>query len=215
MKQHQYIHSVVRRLKCSARRKADIRQELEADIRAAQEQGESWEQIEQRMGSPAAAAAEFNESFSPEEQRAARRSRILKTVAGLIVILAAAVLLLSFLIPRSYPLGTHTGFNQQAVSSATHEVIALLDAEDYESLRAMSATQMHDVLSPETMQKVKDQIGTDWGSLEAFGTEYMADVKQLGKWYATVQTVAVYENATITYTISFDESMQLAGLYLK
>ena len=43
----------------------------------------------------------------------------------------------------------------------------------------------------------------------------MAETKQKGNLYAVTQTTVEYENATVTYTISFDRNLKVAGLYMK
>lgn len=215
MKQKQYIKSVVRRLKCSGAKRSDIRRELESDIRSALGQGESWEQIEQRMGTPAAAAAEFNESFSAEEQRAAKRGRVIKSLACAAAVLAAAALLISWLLPRSYPLGTHTNFLEQAVIAQTEQVITLLNEDDYAALQDMSIDKLDGILTQDAMSEIRSQLGKNWGEMKSFGNYYTAEIKQRGSWFAAVQIVTVYQNRTVTYTLSFDEDMQLAGLFMK
>ncbi len=41
------------------------------------------------------------------------------------------------------------------------------------------------------------------------------EVLQRGKYFAVCQVTVTYENTSVTYTISFDESMKIAGLYMK
>lgn len=58
-------------------------------------------------------------------------------------------------------------------------------------------------------------LSSDWGNFQSFGNYYMADVKQMGRQLGIIQMNASYENTSVTYTISFDKEMKLAGLYIK
>lgn len=66
-----------------------------------------------------------------------------------------------------------------------------------------------------SMDEVKSNFGTDGGSFQGFGNVYMAEVRQMVKRSAVIQMNASYENASITYTLSFGEDMQLQGLWMK
>ena len=41
------------------------------------------------------------------------------------------------------------------------------------------------------------------------------EIKQQGTLFALVQVNAQYENTAVTFTISFDDNMQLAGFYIR
>ena len=43
----------------------------------------------------------------------------------------------------------------------------------------------------------------------------MAEVKQKGQLFAVTEMSVSYENTAVTYRISFDKDMRLAGLYLR
>lgn len=43
----------------------------------------------------------------------------------------------------------------------------------------------------------------------------MQEVQQMGQSFAVCQTTVIYENVTVVYTITFDEEMNLAGLYMR
>lgn len=65
------------------------------------------------------------------------------------------------------------------------------------------------------MGNAKTQISDDWGNFQSWGSIYLSEVTQQGQTFAVGQATAVYEHVTVTYTISFDEDMKLAGLYMK
>ena len=49
----------------------------------------------------------------------------------------------------------------------------------------------------------------------SYGKIYSVESSQLGKTYAVVQMSVAYKNVSATYTLSFDEDMKLAGMYIK
>ena len=60
-----------------------------------------------------------------------------------------------------------------------------------------------------------EQIGLDWGEMQSIGTIYMAVIKQQRQQLVITQVVVVYKNVSVTYTITFDKEMNLAGIYVK
>ena len=75
MNQENYLKEVEKHLNCGKARKKQIRRELEADICAASEQGEEWEETRKRMGDPAELAREFNENMPAQKDSAHLRCR--------------------------------------------------------------------------------------------------------------------------------------------
>lgn len=90
-----------------------------------------------------------------------------------------------------------------------------MDSEDYDTLQKESTEQMQSVMSRSFIEEAKRNFGTDWGTFQAFGNIYLTEVTQMGKRIAVVQVNASYEKISVTYTISFDEDMKLAGLWMK
>ena len=83
-----YVNEIVKQLKCSRRKRKEIKQQLLSDIAAAIENGETAAAIMARMGSAKEAAAEFNQNLSPTEQKHFSRSRKIKAVSSIIIVLA-------------------------------------------------------------------------------------------------------------------------------
>ena len=215
MNQKKYVNTIIRKLQCSGNRKKEIRRELESNINSALEQGESWEQIEKRMGSPALAAREFNANFSDKERKTAKRNRGMRIFGIIAAVLILAVALVWWMLPKSNELKNSKKFDEDTVIAQAEKVVELLDSNDFETLKSISTEGVGSVLEQKKMEDVRQQIGSDWGELQSFGSVYTAEAKQMGSTYAVVQMVAVYENLSVTYTISFNESMELSGLYMK
>ena len=58
-----YVNAIVKQLKCSRRKRKEIKQQLLSDIAAAIENGETAAAIMARMGSAKEAAAELNQNL--------------------------------------------------------------------------------------------------------------------------------------------------------
>ena len=90
-----------------------------------------------------------------------------------------------------------------------------MDDGDYEALQKKATSQMAEVLNADTMEAAKLQVGADWGEQTAAGTIYMQEIVQMNVHYAICQVNVAYENRSVTYTITFDKEMKLAGMYMK
>ena len=75
MNEEQYVNAVVKRIKCSGKRKKEIRKQLLADIQMRVGQGEKLEEILSQMGSVAEIANGFNENITQEEKKQYSRRR--------------------------------------------------------------------------------------------------------------------------------------------
>lgn len=216
MNQEQYVRSVLKRLKCSSGKKKDIRRELESDIAGAMEGGETWEEIRKRMGEASAVAAEFNENFSKEELKAAKRKKIWSIIgiaaAALAILLAAGF----WILPKGYPIEKRGNYSEEEVVTEALAVIEYFSEEDYESIQAICSTEkMAQAMTEENLEGTRKIFGDDWGSLVSYGNAYTSEIVQMGKSIAVVQINVTYENTAITYTISFDKNMKLCGFYMK
>lgn len=143
-----------------------------------------------------------------------------KKRTGLIVLIIALLLCLLavfawWLFPKAREVGTSGIYTKEALEEKTLKVITLLDQDDFDSLQADATEEMRSVLTKAQIDQVRDQFGDNWGERLSFGTVYMQETVQQGWLYATTQVVVTYENMTITYVISFDQEMRLAGIYIK
>ncbi len=106
------------------------------------------------------------------------------------------------------------GFDETEVQAAAENVIELLNQRDTEGLRILMTDEMKAVLT-EDIQAQLFALLDDSGAFEEIADLKMGGSTQNGITYAAVAAKAKYENREITYTISFDQDMKLAGLYLK
>ena len=211
----QYVQQVVKMLKCSKEQKEEIRRQLEADIRDARERNESDAEIKQSLGSPVAMADEFTRTFPESEgrkYRKAKRIRILLLILGIAVIVAVVVYRM---LPKGVPIEESSIFKETEVEAQSEKLIALLDGGDYEAMAEIATSEMQPYLTEEKMEEAKKTIGDDWGTFRNFGKTYMTEIRQNGQSFAMVQMNASYDNVSVTYTLTFDAEMKLAGIYMK
>lgn len=219
MKAETYVDKIVKQMQCSKSKKEEIRKQLLGDIRERVAAGESEEAVIAQMGTVEELAQEFNESFSAKERKRSRKSRstkmIIITILVIIGLFAIATALLYWMLPKGTDISESSTFVKEQVEARVEEVINLLDDGAYDTLAENATEQMEGVLNDEDMDAAKQLVGDDWGARVELGTIYMQEVEQQGVHYVITQVAASYENVTVTYTITFDENMKLAGIYMK
>ncbi|MDY5846812.1 MAG: DUF3887 domain-containing protein [Bariatricus sp.] len=211
----QYIKQVVKMLKCSGEQKEEIRKQLEADIRDARERNESDEEIKKTLGSSVAMAEEFNRTFPESETEKYRKTkwiRILLLILGIAVIAAVVVYRM---LPKGVPIEESSIFQEEEVKAQSEKIIETLDAGNYETMAALASSELKPYLTEEKMEEAKKTIGDNWGTFRNFGKTYMTEIRQNGQNFAMVQMNASYDNVSVTYTLTFDAEMKLAGIYMK
>lgn len=215
MKQEEYVKSVIRKLQCSGQKKQDIERELNADIQTAIADGESWEEVETRMGTPEQLAAEFNENLSPQETVKRKRKKGF-VIGGIIVgIFVLCILVGYWILPKNYELEKSGVFQKTEVTWQAETIISMLNHDDYEALKEYANSDMQSFLAGDAMEEAKATLGDDLGAYQGYSESYMVEMRQMGKRFAVVQILAEYENRNVVYTITFDEDMKLAGLYMR
>lgn len=213
MDAEKYVKDIVRKLKCTGSKKREIQNQLLSDIAVRREQGETLDRIMESMGSPQEIAEAFCQDLSDADRKAYRRSRV-----GMIVGIAAVVLLLAaagiwWLLPK--PAALDGDPSQEEITAAVEHVIGLLNQDDFDGLQELSVDKMRNVLTQETIDKVRRDISDEWGGMQSHGKVYIQGISQMGKFFIVTQVDAVYENVSVVYTISFDRDLRLGGLYLR
>lgn len=106
------------------------------------------------------------------------------------------------------------GFDEAEVQAAAENVINLLNQRDSEGLTALMTEEMKAVMTEDIQAQIFALLDSS-GAFQEILDLKMAGSTQNGITYVAVAAKAKYEKSEITYTISFDEDMKLAGLYLK
>ena len=220
MNEKAYAKAVARRLACSKARRDEFVRDLESDIASSLADGETWEQVERRLGDPRDVAREFNEALSERELAAGRKRRRLRIAgARATILLCALVAVLAagswWALPKTAPAGQGIGLTEQEILGRAQEVVALVDAEDFDALRSMSTEPMQNALDATSLEVARASFSDDWGAFEAFGNAYAFEARQLWVTQEVVEMVAIYENITVTYDIVFESDMRLSSFYIK
>ena len=216
MSAEKYAKQVAKYLKCSGKRKQEIRKQITSDIKAALEEGKSLEKAVGDMGEPKALAAEFNESFGEAEKKAAGRAKVWKILGIIFVILLLLAMLIWWALPKTRYLSDSKAFSEEPVQERAELILELFNRGDYAALQDYEIEQMQEVMVEETMEQMKAlYIGSDWGEMRNIGNVYLAELSQMGRKYAVVQMTVSYENVNVTYTMTFDEDLKLTGFYMR
>ena len=179
------------------------------------EQGESLEQIMESMGTAQEIADAFSQNLPEAEHKACQRKKATIIVGA---IAAGLVLLGSYiwwLFPKPYNVENNEQLSEDAVAVKVEMVVRLLDENDFETLQTESVEELQNILTREVIDQVRVSMSDHWGERLAIGSTYMQGMKQKGKVLVVTQTDVMYENISVVYTITFDENLRLAGVYMR
>ena len=210
-----YVKAVVKKVKCTSSKKKEIEKQLLSDISIALEAGESLEDVLENMGSVSEVAGEFNSNLSEEEMKKAKvqkRNKMVSVIATFLVVLLSFVY---WIFPKTMEFGVSGVFDEQEVRTRIEETILLVNENNFEALLEISNDEMVYVFNKDTITNLRKMIHEDWGEFKEFGNIYLAEVKQRGKYFVIGQITVNYENVMVIYTITLDEELKLAGLYVR
>jgi hypothetical protein len=108
------------------------------------------------------------------------------------------------------------GFVEEDLRQAAENVITLINQADAEGIRENGIPQLQTALTDEVMTQIFADISSA-GQFEKIEDMSVAGVKGPdGKAdFAVVVAKAKYASKSLIYTISFNDAMELAGLYYK
>lgn len=215
MTAEKYVKKIIKRIKCSGRKKKEIEKQLLMDIKARLNEGESIENIFLQMGTTEEIARSFNESISPKEQRKYKRNKIVKIILPIILVLVVLAGLVYWVLPKGVDIETSKYFSKSEVEETMKKTVELLDQSDYSSLQNRAISQIKSSLNEDIIENAKKLIGDNWGEQKQFGKAYIQEIVQRNEHFVIGQMTVTYENASVTYTMTFDSDMKLAGLYMK
>lgn len=219
MNVNQYINGIVRKIKCGGEKKKEIKKQLLTDINFRLEQGESLGDIMSQMGSIEEIAEGFNENMPETEQKKYTRTMVIKIAAIIVVILALILIstpmLVYFFLPKGTDIEQSEYFEKTQVEQAMKDTIELLDNKDYAALQGNAMEEMVPYLTEDAMVKARAQISEDWGERQSIGTIYLAEMTQGKVHYAVGEVTVSYENVSVTYRLTYNTDMQLAGVYMR
>ncbi len=215
MDAEKYVAQVVKHLNCPGGKKREIKKQIMSDIQAAMEEGNPLGQVIQDMGEPKELAAEFNESFSEKEKKAAVRAKRWRILAVVLAVLSLVAAVAWWALPKMRYLSDSRVFSEDEVRGQAEQIIDLFNAGDYPGIRDCLSEQMQEIFTEDAMVQAKLFIGPEWGEMNHIGNTYLVEISQMGRRYARAQMTVSYEKVSVVYTMSFDTDMKLAGFYLK
>ena len=215
MDEKRYVNAVARKLKCGGKRKREIKRQLLADMQARENQGERLDDIISRMGKAEEIAEGFNENISVEERKRYARNRVLKIVIPISLALFFLGTAGYWLFPKTVDIEKSRYFDKEEVEAAMKETVELLDAEEYAALQENAIPQMQSLLNAETRESMRKALSDEWGERKQFGAVYLVEVIQGNRHLAVGEMTVTYENVSVTYRLSYDEDMRLAGIYVR
>ncbi len=108
-------------------------------------------------------------------------------------------------------------FDASVVETASKELVGYINEDDAEAFCAVPMSdKMKEVMTVESLSDIFEQYLGNKGAFVEYKNIVIvgADDKEIGDCAIAVVS-AKYENMTVTYTISYDTSMNLIGFYLK
>ena len=108
-------------------------------------------------------------------------------------------------------------YDKDEVLSRAEEIVALLNASDFDAVAAGVREDLQEQLSSEVLENALGEILAQAGAFQEFTAEAVTgqQSKTTGEDYAVAVLVGKYENASHTFTISFNEDLEIVGLYMK
>lgn len=214
MTQQTYTKKVARQLACGKEKREEFTRQLASDIESALESGESWEAIQKRLGPPAEIAKEINESLG-EEKVFYRKKKLLIGWLLLGTMTAALITGGIYFTVFSQNDPQKDNLSDNTVLNLTSEVIERFSSGDYEEIILLCDDKMKSLLSPERLQKIKEQTMPDAGAFLKTENGDPVRITEKDLSYTTVQSKAQYENQTMIFTLSWNDQQELCGFYLK
>lgn len=212
----QYVNSIVKKIKCDGGKRKDIGQQLLTDINLRMSKGETLEEIISQMGSANEIAEGYNENISEKEQKRYKRNKVIKNAILIVLLLAVLSGLTYWKMPKAADIEKSKYFDKAQVEAVMKQTIEQLDAGEYETLKKNSISQMEQFLNQESAQEIRASVSEDdWGQRSNFGPAYIAELSQGNDHFAVGEITVTYENISVTYRLTYDQDMRLAGLYVR
>lgn len=215
MNEKQYVNGIIRKIKCGPGKRKDIKIQLLGEIQERKSHGETFARIMEQMGTPEEIAEGFNENLSEQERRGYGRNKAIKIILAVMLLVMAAGCVIYWKLPRGPAIEESAYFGKEEVEASMKDVVELLDAGDYETLRQQADEKMQPYFTEEAMGDARKAVSDDWGERMQFGKVYLTELTQGGRHYAVGEIMVTYEKVSATYRITFDEDMRVAGVYIR
>lgn len=210
MNKEKYLKLIMKNLKCSHKEKQRVLSDLKSDIENALENGESFEDIQKRLGTPYQLADELNENLTPVKK--SKKKLIIIILLCICIIFVVGYFLIKSLMPETMTIEESKIFHETELLQESEKVIINITKDDKTDLYQMFDDKMKTTDSKKFDQAIKE-IG-ELGQYQKITQSRFVCVKQK-ELIAVGEVVALYDHRSVTYTISFNENMQVIGIYMK
>lgn len=107
-------------------------------------------------------------------------------------------------------------FDEDTVKESAREAVGFLIEGEYDKAVEMMDSVMKEALTSETLGANMEAMNAQTGAFQEYKSIAAVGQKDAqGKDMAVVVIVAAFEKRNVTYTISFNTEMELAGLWMK
>ena len=132
-------------------------------------------------------------------------------------LLLLALLMMLFLILAGCDYSLPASFDEDELTATACQVIELLSSGDYASVSAMLREDLQPSLDAAALEEELGPLLADLGAFQSFTASATAGTrdKDTKEPYGVIVVACRYQNGSADYTMYFDESMALVGLYLK
>ncbi|MCD2500690.1 DUF3887 domain-containing protein [Clostridium sp. NSJ-145] len=102
-------------------------------------------------------------------------------------------------------------YNEDEVKAAAEEVINELNDKNYDGILEDSSDELKISLPDNKLQETWEGFSKDIGKFNSISNMTLAEKNG----YAVAITNVKYDNKKVTFTLSFNKEMKLAGIYMK
>jgi len=204
-----YIKEISRYLKCTKSKKIAICKDLQADITCAIENGEMWEEIQERMGLPEELASEFNENLQEMGKPSKKKAIILFLVAFLILLgIISTVVIIQ---QKASSKNIFSKCGETSFVNIAEKIVTLINEDDYTIIEEeYTENNLKNTLPMKTITNTKESLSTkNLGKFQKIVSSNVYQEDEQNSSYGIVEIKALYENSDMIYTLSFDKNLKL------
>ncbi|MCR4642677.1 MAG: DUF3887 domain-containing protein [Lachnospiraceae bacterium] len=215
MNAKRYVRYIVKELKCSSRRRREVRKELLAKVTSQSGETLSYDELRKEIGEIYDVINEYNDGMSAGEKKKYKTEHTIRVLIPVLLFISILIGGIIFILPHKSDISSGRYFTESALTERLQKDITLLNKEDYEALRAGSTEAMKAILVDGLMASIRQKTGSDWGAFVSTGEPQCSDVLQYGKHLAECEVTVTYENRDVLFRITYDSEMKLTALYVR
>lgn len=208
MNKKEYVKKVLKRIPLQKNDKTRLEEDLLQDILSAMEDGESWENIQKRMGTPEQVAQEYCMQIGCSMKKRRKWPWIL---LGIIIVAAVGIWVL---IPKNYPLQSSKYFDEKEVETWNKAVVENISNKNIDKILSNSSEAFRNEVSEDELLTYFEDMNTG-KFVRISQIESVENRSLLQGTFAVSEVTAQYDNRSVIYLISFDTDGKLAGLYMR